>query len=317
MLQAIDPDTIHGTYVRRSSFTPRAAAVACRATMSGDLSGKTILVTGATEGIGKTAALDFARRGATLVIVGRNAEKTERVRADLERESAHPVEAIVGDLSLVSETRRVARDFLAKHDRLDVLVNNAGALFQSRRLTAEGYEMTFALNHLGYFVLTEELLPVLTKTPGARIVSTASGAHASGKLHLDDVVRREKGYFGLEVYGSSKLANILFTREIATRLKGTAVTANCFHPGFVSTGFGSANGFVSPFIKLGAVLFGRNAEKGAETLIWLATSPEASSFTGEYFMDKKTAGRTKAAKDDVLARRLWDLTAELLASNAA
>lgn len=285
--------------------------------MDGDLKGKTILVTGATEGIGKAAALDFSRRGATVVIVGRNPEKTERVRSEIEQASGNPVESILGDLALVSENRRVAREFLAKHDRLDVLVNNAGALFQSRKLTAEGFEMTFALNHLAYFVLTNELLDVLKKTPGARIVSTSSGAHASGKLDLDDIAVRSKRYFGFEVYGSSKLANILFTRELARRLEGTGVTVNCFHPGFVHTGFGSANGFVSPFIKVGAVLFGRSPEKGAETLIWLATSPEAASFTGEYFMDKKTSRRTRKAKSDELAKQLWDLTEGLLTKKAA
>ncbi len=288
------------------------------ASMNGDLTGKTILLTGATEGIGKSAALDFARRGATLVLVGRNPEKTERVRADLVRESNNErIEALLGDLSLVADIRRVAREFKAKHDRLDVLVNNAGALFASRKTTADGYEMTFALNHLAYFVLTQELLDVLTKTPGARVVSTSSGAHASGKLDLDDLARRERRYFGFEVYGSSKLANILFTRELARRLEGTGVTVNCFHPGFVQTGFGAANGIWSPFIKLAAGLFARTPEKGAETLIWLATSPEAASFNGEYFMDKKPARRTRKAKDDGLAKKLWELTEGLVTSRAA
>jgi retinol dehydrogenase 12 len=284
--------------------------------MTRDLEGKLILVTGATEGIGKAAAHDFARRGASLVIVGRNPEKTERVRAELEK-AGGKVETIVADLSLVSENLRVAREFLAKHDRLDVLVNNVGALFQSRKVTSEGYEMTFALNHLSYFVLTRELLDVLKKTPGARIVNTSSGAHAQGKLDLESWPRREGRYFGFEVYGGSKLANILFTRELARRLEGTGVTVNCFHPGFVSTGFGSANGFISPFIKAGAMLFGRTAEKGAETLIWLATSPEAGKITGEYFMDMKPGRRTRKARDDEAAKRLWDLTEGLLTSKAA
>jgi retinol dehydrogenase 12 len=284
--------------------------------MTRDLEGKLILVTGATEGIGKAAAHDFARRGASLVIVGRNPEKTERVRAELE-EAGGKVETIVADLSLVSENLRVAREFLAKHDRLDVLVNNVGALFQSRKVTSEGYEMTFALNHLAYFVLTRELLDVLKKTPGARIVNTSSGAHAQGKLDFENWPRREHGYTGFQVYGASKLANILFTRELARRLEGSSVTVNCFHPGFVSTGFGSSNGFISPFIKAGAMLFGRTAEKGAETLIWLATSPEAGKITGEYFMDMKPGRRTRKARDDEAAKRLWDLTEGLLVSKAA
>lgn len=286
--------------------------------MNGDLVGKTILVTGATEGIGKAAALDFARRGATLVLVGRNPEKTERVRSELAQASGNQrIETIVADLSLVAENRRVAREFLAKHNELHVLVNNAGAIFNTRRLTAEGYEMTFALNHLAYFVLTEELLDVLQKTPGARIVSTSSGAHAQGKLDFDNWIRREGRFFGFAVYGASKLANILFTRELSRRLEGTGVTVNCFHPGFVSTGFGSANGLMSPFIKAGAILFGRTAEKGAETLIWLATSPDAANVTGEYFMDKKPARRTRKARNDEAAKQLWELTEGLVAPRAA
>ena len=294
----------------------------------GDLEGKTILLTGATEGIGKSAALDFARRGANLVIVGRNKEKTERVLAELRQASNNDhVEMLLADLSRLSEMRRLARDFLAKHDRLDVLANNAGAYFTSRRLSDDGYELTFALNHLAYFVVTEELLPVLKKTSGlgggpggqgARIVSTSSGAHAQGKLDLDDVVRRDKSYSGFEVYGSTKLANILFTRELGRRLEGTGVTANCFHPGFVATGFGHNNGGVmGTVIKIGQAIFARTPEKGAETLVWLATSPEAAKLNGEYFMDMKVARRTKRAQSDDLARRLWDLTEGLLTAKAA
>jgi NAD(P)-dependent dehydrogenase (short-subunit alcohol dehydrogenase family) len=288
-----------------------------------DLAGKVFLLTGATEGIGKAAAIEFARRGATLVLVGRNREKSERVVEGLVKESGNEhVELLLGDLSRVSEMRRIAHEFQAKHDRLDVLVNNAGAIFTDRKLSADGYEMTFALNHLAYFVVTMELLELLKKTArehgSARIVSTSSGAHASGKLDHDDVVRREKRFSGFEVYGSSKLANILFTSELARRLQGTGVTANCFHPGFVQTGFGANNeGFIATAIKVGASLFARTPVKGAETLVWLAASPEAARFDGEYFMDKKPGRRTRRARDPELGRRLWDLTEGLLVEKAA
>jgi NAD(P)-dependent dehydrogenase (short-subunit alcohol dehydrogenase family) len=285
----------------------------------GDLQGKTILLTGATEGIGKSAALDFARRGATLVVAGRNEEKTKRVIAELKQASNNDrIEMLIADLSRVSEMKKLARDFLDKHDRLDVLVNNAGAYFTSRRLSPDGFEMTFALNHLAYFVVTEALLDVLKKTKGARIVSTASGAHMQGKLDLDDVVTRDKAYSGFEVYGSTKLANILFTRELGRRLAGTGVTATCFHPGFVATAFGHNNkGAMGTIIKIGQAIFARTPEKGAETLIWLATSPDAAELNGEYFMDMKVARRSKRAQDDALAKRLWDLTEGLLTKKAA
>lgn len=287
--------------------------------MSKELDGKVFLLSGATEGIGKAAALDFARRGAHLVLIGRNREKSERVVDELRRESGNDrIELLLGDLSRISEVRRVAAEFREKHDRLDVLVNNAGAIFTDRKLSADGIEMTFALNHIAYFVLTLELLDVLKKTPGSRIVSTSSGAHSRGKLDLDDVVKRDHGYSSFEVYGSSKLANILFTRELARRLEGSGVVANCFHPGFVQTGFGANNsGALAFFIKLGGALFARTPVKGAETLVWLATSDEGGKHNGEYFMDKALGRRTRRARDDAFARDLWALTEKLVSPPGA
>ncbi len=281
--------------------------------MAQDLQGKVFLLTGATEGIGKAAALEFAKRGATLVLIGRNREKSERVLSDLKRESGNDrLELLFGDMSKISDIREVADAFLKKHDRLDVLVNNAGAIFMDYRLSDDNYEMTFALNHLGYFLLTKLLLDTLNKTPGARIVSTSSGAHRPGKLDLDTVVRRD-GKAGFAAYADSKLANILFTRELGRRIRSTGTIANCFHPGFVKTGFGTNNeGLVSGVIKVGAALFGRSPKKGAETLIWLATSPEAANFNGEYFVDKKVAKLTKLAEDDTLAAGLWELSEKLI-----
>jgi retinol dehydrogenase-12 len=271
------------------------------------IEGKTFLVTGGTEGIGKAAALEFARQGAKLVLIGRNPEKTDRVARELEKAGkGEPVETIHADLSKVSEMRAAAKKFLATHDRLDVLVNNAGAVFFDHQLSSDGYEMTFALNHLAYFVLTRELLDVLGKTPGARVISTSSGAHASGKIDLENIAKRPKGKAGFGAYCDSKLANILFTRELSARLADKGVAVSCFHPGFVQTGFGKNNqGFLASMIGVGASLFARTPEKGAETLIWLATSPDAAKPGGEYYFDRKVT-RTKPLGNDLeLAKRLW------------
>jgi len=282
--------------------------------MANDLEGKVILVTGATEGIGKAAALDFAKRGATLVLVGRNRDKSERVLAELKAESGNDkIELLLGDLSKMAEVRAVADAFRAKHDRLDVLVNNAGAVFMEHQLSADGIELTFALNHVAYFVLTTRLLDILQKTPGARVVSTSSGAHHMGKLDLDTITKRN-GKAGFAAYGDSKLANILFTRELARRLAPSGGTANAIHPGYVRTGFGLNNtSRLMGLSKLVSKYLARTPEKGAETIIWLATSPEAAKFNGEYFYDMKVARTSKRAKDDALAKGLWELSEKLSA----
>jgi len=283
-----------------------------------DLLGKTILITGATEGIGKSAARTFATRGATLVIVGRNAQKTNDLRDALVKETGNAgVSALIGDLSSLADVRRVAAEFKAQHRELHVLANNAGALFASYKLTPDGVEQTFALNHLNYFLLTDLLLPVLKATPGARVVSTSSDAHKAGRIDLATIATGDVGVAGWRAYGDSKLANILFTRALAKRLEGTGVVATCFHPGFVATGFGHNNdGLVKRVLGLGQQLFARTPEKGAETLVWLATAPEATSQNGAYFMDKKVARTTRRAKDDGLAEGLWQLSEKLVAARA-
>lgn len=280
--------------------------------MAKDLEGKVFLVTGATEGIGKAAALNFAERGATLVLVGRNREKSERVVAELKAASGNErIELLLGDMSKMAEVRAIADQFRARHDRLDVLVNNAGAVFNDYQLSADGIEMTFALNHMAYFVLTTRLLDLLQKTPGARVVSTSSGAHMMGKIDLATVAKRN-GKAGFSAYGDSKLANILFTRELARRLAPSGGTANCIHPGYVRTGFGLNNtGLFVPMAKLMAKLFARTPEKGAETIVWLATSPEAAQYNGEYFYDMKVSRITKRAQDEALAKGLWELSEKL------
>jgi retinol dehydrogenase-12 len=282
--------------------------------MAKDLEGKVFLVTGGTEGIGKAAALDFARRNATMVIVGRNREKTERVVGELKAAGGYDrVEMLLGDMAEIGQIRAVAKEFAAKYDRLDVLVNNAGAMFLDYRLTSDGIEQTFALNHIGYYLLTVELMDLIRKTPGARVVSTSSGAHAMGKLDLSSVAKRD-GSAGWGAYGDSKLANVLFTLELAKRLSGTSAVANCFHPGYVKSAFGLNNAGVSNFfLKLGMTLFARSVEKGAETLIWLATHPDAAGFNGQYFYDLKVRRVRSRGDDPEFARQLWELSEKLCA----
>lgn len=280
--------------------------------MSKNLEGKVFLITGGTEGVGKAAALDLARRGATLTLVGRNREKTERIVNELKAAGGHDdVHMLLGDMSKISDVRAVAKEFAAKNDRLDVLVNNAGAWFETYALTSDGIEQTFALNHMAYFVLTTELLELIRKTPGARVVSTSSDAHQMSRFDVHHVAKRD-GTAGFFAYADSKLANILFTLELAKRLSGTSAVANCFHPGFVASAFGSNNGgFFKWTFGLGQKMFARSPEKGAETLLWLATHPDASGFSGQYFFDMK-ARRPKARGDDEgLARALWDLSEKL------
>ena len=210
--------------------------------MSKDLEGKVFLITGGTEGIGKAAALELARRGANLTIVGRNREKTERVVSELKAAGGYDrVGLLMGDMGKISDIRAVAKSFAAQNDRLDVLINNAGAWFEKYVLTEDGIEQTFAVNHMGYFVLTTELLDLIRKTPGARVVSTSSGAHQASRFDVNHVVKRN-GSAGFPAYADSKLANVLFTLELAKRLSGTTAVANCFHPGFVHSEFGGNNG---------------------------------------------------------------------------
>lgn len=279
------------------------------------MQGKVALVTGATNGIGKVAATVLASQGAEVVIVGRDPAKTAATVAELQQKSGNPkVSALLGDLSLVSEVRRVAREFKAAHGKLHVLLNNAGALFHDRQVTSEGFERTFALNHLAYFVLTTELLDLLKASAPARIVSVASEAHRVAPIDFSDL-QHERGYVRFKVYGRSKQANILFTRELARRLEGTGVTANCLHPGVVATNFGNGEGFMASLIKL-AQPFMITPEKGADTAVWLCTSPEAEGVTGKYFAKRREKKPAAIAQDDAAAKRLWEETEQMVAKVA-
>ena len=282
--------------------------------MDENLTGKVFLITGATEGIGKAAARSLAQRGAEVVVVGRDRAKTERVVSELgaEARGGH-VSSIIAELSRVSGALAVAREFASNHERLDVLINNAGAIFDERRLNPDGIEMTFALNHLAYFALTTRLLPLLTKTPGARVVSTSSGAYSMGRIELPEVTRCEKKYSMFKAYGDSKLANVLFTRELARRER-EKVIASCYFPGFVRTHFGAeARGLLNGIIQALAPYVARTPEKGAETMLWLATSPEAAQLSGEYVQDKKAQKTNAHARNDESARQLWDFCEDIVA----
>jgi NAD(P)-dependent dehydrogenase (short-subunit alcohol dehydrogenase family) len=277
---------------------------------TGIMQGKTVLVTGATNGIGKVTALELARMGAQVVIVGRSAERSAAVVQEIQGKTGNgQVEALVGDLSLRREVRRVAEEFKAGHSRLHVLVNNAGAIYDQRQETEEGLERTFALNHISYFLLTNLLLDVLKASAPARVVNVSSGAHAMGKLDFNDL-QNQKSYSmgGFRAYGQSKMMNILFTYELARRLKDTGVTVNALHPGAVATGFGRNNRglFNRIFAMLGPFML--TPERGAETSLYLASSPEAEGVTGRYFERKQPTASAPASYDEATQRRLWEVS---------
>lgn len=288
--------------------------------MTQDLVGKVILITGATGGIGKAAATEFAKRGATLTIVGRNKQKTEQVLAELKSTSGNPkLDLLLCDLSRMADVKRAAEEFKARHERLDVLVNNAGATFKKPTRGPDGFELTFALNHLAYFQLTTSLLDLLRKTPGARVVSTSSSMQTRGKLDLAKTPTSLEGS-GPNAYATSKLANILFTKELQRRLEGTTAIANCFEPGMVRTqfgGFGSDQGFLVNIVYTLAKPFSSTPEQGADSLIWLATSPEAAALKGEYVSKRRAVTPQKQALDSKLAADLWTLSEKLCAEAVA
>ncbi len=266
-----------------------------------------VVLTGATRGIGRAAAIELARRGAEVVVVGRERERVDAVVGEAQAAGGGaPVHAQVADLALMASVRALAAELRDRHERIDVLANNAGALFASRKVTSEGFEQTFALNHLAPFLLTNLLLDRLA---GGRVVTTASDAHTGGRLDLDDL-QSERSYAAMRVYGTSKLCNILFTRELA---KGAPeVRANCFHPGVVRTGFGkNDNGIWKVLTTLGGP-FLRSPERGARSLVWLATSEEGGRLTGEYVEDEKVAQPSATARDAELASALWERSAALV-----
>jgi NAD(P)-dependent dehydrogenase (short-subunit alcohol dehydrogenase family) len=282
-----------------------------------NMQGKTALVTGATSGIGRVAAQTLAQRGAHVVIIGRSPEKTSATVAAIQQASGNQaVDGLLADLSRQSQVRRLAEQVRASYPLLDVLINNAGGVFGTRQETEDGLEMTFAVNHLAHFLLTNLLLDNVKAAAqahgGARIINVASRAHMRVPgLNFDDL-QSQRDYSGFRVYGASKLANLLFTSELARRLANTGVTTNAMHPGMVHTGFGANNrGWYWRLAYLFINRVGRTPEKGADTITYLATAPEVAGVTGQYFYDRQAIEPSAAARDPEAARRLWEVSERL------
>ena len=272
---------------------------------------RTVVVTGATDGVGREAAARIAEAGATLLLVGRKPDKARAVVERMRRETGNQaISFLCADLARLGEVRRAAGEIRDRCGRLDVLLNNVGAIFTRRRESADGIEMTWALNHLGYFLLTHELLDLVKASAPARIVNVASAAHRGGAIDFDDLEGR-RAYSGRRAYAQSKLANILFTYELARRLEGSGVTANALHPGFVRTRFGSGNGLpVRLIIAAMMRLSGISVAEGGKTSVYLATSPDIADASGGYYERCAPARSSAASRDEAVARRLWRVSAE-------
>ena len=281
------------------------------------MDGKVVLITGSTSGIGKAAAKGLAGMGAEVVVTGRNRRQGESAVEDIRSESGNDrVSLLLADLAAQAEVRRLAKEFRASHGRLDVLINNAG-LYKTRRTeTPDGIEMTLAVNHLAPFLLTNLLLDLLKKSAPSRVINVSSEAERWGKIDLDDL-QSERRYRGFPVYGKSKLANIMFTYELAERLRGTGVTSNCMHPGSVNTNMGKNERGVGILLFRAFKPFMRSPEKGADTLVYLAASPDVKGRTGEYFIDREVATPSEEADDGTLREKLWEVSEELTGLKSA
>jgi NAD(P)-dependent dehydrogenase (short-subunit alcohol dehydrogenase family) len=272
-----------------------------------------VLITGATNGIGLAGAAALAGLGAELAIVGRSeARAAEAVRRIRGAGGEHAeVDVLLADLTSQASVRGLAAQVLERYPRVDVLVNNAGAMYSTRRLTADGIEQTWALNHLAPFLLTTLLLDRLRQNPPARVITTTSDAHKAKTIPFDDLpAERSYARRGDRRYGETKLANILFTTELARRLEGSGVTANCYHPGLVASGFNRNNGMLMRLVMVGLRPFSRSPEKGADTLVWLADAPEVAGESGGYFVDRQRVAPSPEAQDMEAARRLWEVSEE-------
>jgi NAD(P)-dependent dehydrogenase (short-subunit alcohol dehydrogenase family) len=277
----------------------------------GRLEGKTVVLTGATSGIGRATALGLADEGAHLILVGRTPERCEETLSEIRRRSGRDDAVMLrADLSSLKEVRRLADEVLSRAERLHVLVNNAGVTLRQRELTADGLEATFATNHLAYFLLTGLLLPRLRESAPARIVNVASDAHRFGRLELDDL-QNERRYRALRVYGQSKSANILFTQELARRIAGSGVSANALHPGGIRSNLGRSEGRGLEAVRKLVGLFLKSPEEGARTSLYLACSPELEGVSGRYYAKCRERKPASHARDPELARRLWERSEEL------
>jgi len=277
------------------------------------MNNKTILITGASAGIGLQSALELAKMGAEVVIVGRDEGRTARAVELVKSQTGNQaISYLLADLSSLKDVRKLAQEFKDKYKKLDVLLNNAGALFFTRKVSVDGYEMTVALNHLNYFLLTDLLLDMVKAGPAGRIVNVSSRAHYRGHVNFDDL-QTQHGYNAMKAYSMSKLMNVLFTYELARRLQGTNVTANCLHPGFVASNFAVNNGW---WVRLGmAFLSGRiSVEDGAKCSIYLSSSPEVQGMSGKYFnYNLKETRSSNESYDEGITKRLWDVSEKLVA----
>jgi NAD(P)-dependent dehydrogenase (short-subunit alcohol dehydrogenase family) len=277
---------------------------------------KICVITGTTDGVGLETARTLGRDGWALALVARNAQKGERIAAELRAECQNEqISFMQADLSLQRDVRRVASELAEAYPRIDVLINNAGAIFWKRKQTDEGLEATFALNHLNYFLLTNLLLDQLKAAPSARIVNVASRAHVGASVDFDDlggkaVYKRRTG--GWIAYQRSKLQNIMFTNALTRRLEGSTVTANALHPGFVKTRFGKDNGGAfAVILNIGMRISAISVEKGAETQTYLARSPEVEGVSGKYFSQCREVNSTKQSMDEAAQERLWSVSEEM------
>jgi len=269
---------------------------------------KHVLITGATSGVGRAAATALHQMGHHVVLVGRDPARTQGLADELSAKGV-PADYLIADLSSQKDIRAIAATYLERYERLDILINNAGALFPERSVTPDGYERTWALNHLGYFLLTRLLLPLMTESAPARIVNVGSDAHQAGRIHWNDL-QLERGWnsFGWRAYAQSKLGNLLFTFELARRLHGTGVTANVVHPGFVRSGLATHHSRVARWILWATRPLQRSPEKGAETVVWLATAREVEGITGEYWYDRAQRSSSHDARSEQQAKRLWTIS---------
>jgi NAD(P)-dependent dehydrogenase (short-subunit alcohol dehydrogenase family) len=281
------------------------------------MAGKVVAITGANAGIGKETAVALARLDATVVMTSRDAGRGEAALADVRERSANAtVELMALDLADLDSVRAFATELLTRHDRLDVLVLNAGLVLRHRTETADGFETTFGVNHLGHFYLASLLLDRLRESAPARVVVVSSHAHKMARRGLDfDDLQSSRRYRAFDVYSRSKLANVYFTKELARRLAGSGVTVNAVHPGYVASSFArDGDLYLEPLVKLGAKLFAISPEAGARTSVYLASSDEVEGETAGYYYKCRPASVSKAARDDIAARRLWDVSEELLAA---
>lgn len=279
------------------------------------MTGKTCMVTGANAGIGKATALGLAKMGANVVMVCRDRERGEAALSEIKRESSNDsVGLLIADLSLLAAIRGLAEEFKTKYPTLHVLNNNAGIIPGTRTVTGDGFETQFAVNHLNYFFLTNLLLDVLKASAPARIVNVTSQVHDGASIDFNDL-QSERSYRRTSVYAWTKLANVLFTYELARRLEGTGVTSNCLHPGTVATKL--LGDYMPSALRFIGNIVGASPEKGARTSLYLATSPEVEGVTGRYFVSQKEAQSSKLSYDKSLASRLWQVSAELTRLSAS